>query len=147
MTQLVQETEIKEKSDNIWCLINSLKEKPVYPAIVQKLLITAHEEEYFDHDLTYEEKYTEWLELREGLIVSQIEDKSNLLGVGDAIILDFAKHALLRAPRVTRCGLILPLLSQQGYTAQPKDTLTYYGVILAQISAYQQSAFKKSLRC
>ena len=147
MTQLGQEAEIKEKLDNIWYLFNSLKEKPVYPAIVQRVLITAHEEEYFDHDLTYEEKYTEWLELRAGLIISQIEEKSNLLGVGDAIILDLKKHALLRAPRVTRCGLILPMLSEQGYTKQPKDTLTYYEAILAQIKAYQHSTIKKSLRC
>lgn len=147
MTQLGQEATIKEKSDTIWSLFNSLKEKPVYPAIVQEMLITAHEEEYYDHDLEYDEKYSEQLEIRAGLIVGHRDEKSNLLGVGDAVILDFQKHALLRAPKVTRCGLILPMLAAQGFTTQPKDTLTYYDAILAQIEAFQQSAIKKSLRC
>ena len=147
MTQLGREAEIREKSDTIWCLFNSLKEKPVYPAIIQSALVTAHEAEYCDHDLAYDEKSTEWLEIRTGLIVGHREEKSNLLGVGDAVILDFSKRALLRAPKVTRSGLILPMLSEHGYTAQPKDTLTYYDAVLAQIKAFQRSAIKKSLRC
>ena len=126
--------------------VQLLKEKPVYPAIIQSAVITAHEAEYYDHDLAYDEKYTEWLEIRTGLIVGHREEKSNLLGMGDAVILDLSKRALLRAPKVTRCGLIPPMLSEHGYTAQPKDTLTYYDAVLAQIKAFQRSAIKKSLR-
>ena len=110
-------------------------------------MITAHEEEYIDHDLDYEEKYTEWLELREGFIVGHLTEKSDLLGVGDAVILNIGKHVLMRTPRVTRCGLVLPMISYQGYDAQPKDVLTYFEDILGCINTFQQSAIKKSLRC
>ena len=131
----------------IWDRIASLKEKPIYPAIMRRVLITAHEEEYIDHDLDYDEKYTEWLELREGFIVGNIEQKSNLLGIGDAIILDIGKHVLMRTPRVTRCGLVLPLVSYQGCTYQPQDYLTYFEDMLAWMDGFMESAIKKSLRC
>jgi hypothetical protein len=131
----------------IWEQVKSLEYKPIYPAIMQKVLITAHEEEYIDHDLDYDEKYTEWLELREGLIVGTIEEKSNLLGIGDAVILDIGKHALMRAPRVTRCGLVVPMVSYQGCTCQPQDYITYFEDMLAQIESYKGSLIKKSLRC
>jgi hypothetical protein len=131
----------------IWEQVKSLEDKPIYPAIVQQVLITAHEEEYIDHDLDYDEKYTEWLELREGLIVGTIEEKSNLLGIGDAVILDIGKHALMRAPRVTRCGLVVPMVSYQGCTCQPQDYITYFEDMLAQIEFYKDSTIKKSLRC
>ncbi len=111
------------------------------------MLITAHEEEYIDHDLEYDEKYSEWLELREGFIVGNIEAKSNLLGIGDAIILDIGKHVLMRTPRVTRCGLVLPMVSYQGHTSQPMDYLTYFENMIAWIEAYKNSEIKKSLRC
>ena len=131
----------------IWEQVRSLEEKPIYPAIMRRVLITAHEEEYIDHDLAYDEKYTEWLELREGFIVGHIEQKSNLLGIGDAIILDIGKHVLMRTPRVTRCGLVLPLVSYQGCTYQPQDYLTYFEDMLAWIDGFMESAIKKSLRC
>ncbi len=54
---------VKKNATIIWEQVKSLEIKPIYPAIVQKVLITAHEEEYFDHIPDYEEKYTEWLEL------------------------------------------------------------------------------------
>lgn len=136
-----------KNAQTIWDQIESLKDKPIYPAIMQKVLITAHEEEYIDHDLDYDEKYTEWLELREGLIVGTIEEKSNLLGIGDAVILDIGKHVLMRAPRVTRCGLVVPMVSYQGCTCQPQDYITYFEDMLAQIESYKDSTIKKSLRC
>lgn len=138
---------IETNKNRVWDEINKLEEKPIYPAIMQRVLITAHEEEYFDHDLEYEEKYTEWLELREGFIVEHLPEKSNLLGIGDAIILDIGKHVLMRTPRVTRCGLVLPMISYQGHTSQPKDYLTHFEDILAWIEAYKDSAIKKSIRC
>jgi hypothetical protein len=131
----------------IWEQVRSLEEKPIYPAIMRRVLITAHEEEYIDHDLEYDEKYSEWLELREGFIVGNIEQKSNLLGIGDAIILDIGKHVLMRTPRVTRCGLVLPMVSYQGHTSQPMDYLTYFENMIAWIEAYKNSEIKKSLRC
>ncbi len=146
MVDYGEDPAIIKNAQTIWDQIESLKDKPIYPAIVQKVLITAHEEEYMDQDLEYDEKYTERLELREGFIVGTIEEKYNLLGIGDAIILDIGKHVLMRAPRVTRCGLILPRISYQGHTSQPRDYLTYYENMLAQIDAFRQSAIKKSLR-
>jgi hypothetical protein len=131
----------------IWEQVKSLEDEPIYPAIVQQVLITAHEEEYIDHDLEYEEKYTEWLELREGFIVGTIKEKSNLLGIGDAVILDIGKHTLMRTPRVKRCGLVLPMISYQGCTCQPQDYITYFEDMLAQIESYKDSLIKKSLRC
>ena len=141
-----QDQKIKQKAADIWSIILSLSEVPIYPAIVQEMQITAREEEYFDRDLSYEEKYTEWLDLRAGLIVAVTETKSNLLGIGDAIILDIQKHVLLRAPRVKRCGLVLPLIYARGYLAQPRDYVEYFQAIMEKIEAYQQSAIKKSLR-
>ena len=138
---------IVKNAQIIWEQVRSLEEKPIYPAIVQKVLITANEEEYIDHDLEYDEKYSEWLELREGFIVGNIEAKSNLLGIGDAIILDIGKHVLMRTPRVTRCGLVLPMVSYQGHTSQPKDYLNYFEDMLAWMDAFKESAIKKSLRC
>ena len=131
----------------IWNRIESLRETPIYPAIMRRVLITAHEEEYIYHDLDYDEKYTEWLELREGFIVGNIEAKSNLLGIGDAIILDIDKHVLMRAPRVTRCGLVLPMISYQGHTSQPKDYVFYFEDMITWLEAYEESAIKKSIRC
>ncbi len=40
---------VKKNATIIWEQVKSLEIKPIYPAIVQKVLITAHEEEYFDH--------------------------------------------------------------------------------------------------
>jgi len=138
---------IEKNKTKIWEEIKNLEEKPIYPTIVQKVLITAHEEEYFDHELDYEEKYAEWLELREGFIVSHLEQKSSLLGIGDAIILDIGKHVLMRTPRVTRCGLVLPMVAYQGQTSHPKDYLTYYEDILIWIDTYKKSTIKKSIWC
>ena len=74
------------------------------------MLITAKEEEYYDRDLDYDEKYAEWLELREGFIVAHFDKKNQLLGIGDCAILDIEKHCLLRVPRVSRNGLVLPMI-------------------------------------
>jgi len=147
MTIRDQRQLIEENKTRIWEAVKHLKDKPIYPAIMRRVMINAHEEEYIDHDLDYDEKYTEWLELREGFIVGQIEQKSNLLGVGDAIILDIGKHVLMRVPRVTRCGLVLPMVSYQGHTSQPKDYMTYFDDMLAWMEAYKKSAIKKSIRC
>lgn len=147
MTNLKQEAAIRRNKEIIWEQVKTLDESPIYPAIVQRMLITATEEEYYDHDLDYDEKYTEWLELRQGFIVAHLEEIGQLLGVGDCIILDLDKHTLLRAPRVTRCGLLIPLISYQGYISQPKDYLDYFDTILAFLEQYRQSVIKKSLRC
>ena len=147
MDQKDQEQVIEKNRERIWEEIKQLKEKPIYPVIMRRMLITAHEEEYIDHELDYDEKYTEWLELREGFIVGQIEEKSDLLGIGDAIILDIGKHVLMRTPRVTRCGLVLPIISYQGYTSQPRDYLTYFEDMLAWMDAFKESPIKKSIRC
>jgi len=138
---------IENNKTRIWEEVKQLEDKPIYPAIMQRVLITAHEEEYIDHDLDYEEKYTEWLELREGFIIDHLTEKSDLLGVGDAVILDIGKQVLMRAPRVTRCGLVLPMVSYQGHTNQPNDYLTYFDDMLAWIDAFKESANKKSIRC
>ena len=147
MDQKNQEQVIEKNRERIWEEIKQLKEKPIYPAIMRRMLITAHEEEYIDHDLEYDEKYTEWLELREGFIVGYIEAKSDLLGIGDAIILDIGKHVLMRTPRVTRCGLVLPMISYQGHTSQPMDYLTYFEDMLDWLDAFKESAIKKSIIC
>jgi len=109
MTNPEQGAVIRKNRETIWEHIRSLDELPIYPAIVQKVLITTREEEYYDRDLDYDEKYTEWLELRPGFIVAHFEEKGQLLGVGDCLILDINKHVLLRALRVTRCGLVMPM--------------------------------------
>jgi len=147
MNNLKQEDAIRRNKGIIWERVRTLDEFPIYPAIVQQVLITATEEEYYDHDLDYDEKYTEWLELRQGFIVAHLEEIGQLLGVGDCVILDLDKHTLLRAPRVTRCGLLIPLISYQGYISQPKDYLDYFDTILAFLEQYRQSVIKKSLRC
>jgi hypothetical protein len=140
------ETAIHTKKSEIWERMRALSELPVYPAIVQQVLITAKEEEYYDRDLDYDEKYTEWLEIRQGFIVAHFEEKNQLLGVGDCAILDFEKQVLLRAPRVSRHGLVLPMISYQGHVSQPRDYLTYYEVILDLVEGYKASAIKGSLR-
>lgn len=147
MTHLEQEAAIRRNKEIIWKQVKALDEFPIYPANVQQVLITAKEEEYYDHDLDYDEKYTEWLELRQGFIVAHLEEKGQLPGVGDCVILDIDKHTLLRAPRVTRCGLVLPLIPYQGFIAQPRDYLTYFEVMLGFLNQLMQSAIKKSLRC
>lgn len=147
MTSSHQDPAIREHAARIWALVDALAEKPIYPAIIQQLLITHKEAEYFDHDLAYDEQYTEWLELRPGFIVAHFETKGELVGVGDCTILDIGKRALLRAPRVTRCGLVLPIISYQGYNAQPKDYLEYYDGMIEYLQAFQTAAIKKSLRC
>lgn len=140
-----QQHQIEENRKKIWDEIKCLKDKPIYPAIVRKVMITPHEEEYIDHDLGYDEKYAERLELREGFIVGHVEHKSDLLGIGDAIILDIAKHALLRAPRATRCGLVLPMISYQGHTSQPMDYLTYFEDMLNWLDGFKESEIKESI--
>ena len=140
------EAAIQKNRELIWERINALDEKPIYPAIVQQVLITAREEEYYDRDLDYDEKYTEWLELRQGFIVADLEEKDQLLGVGDWVILDIEKHVLLRAPRVSRRGLVLPMISYQGHISQPRDYLNYFEIILNLIQDYQSAAIKHSLR-
>jgi len=147
MTSPEQEAAIRKNKAIIWEQIKALDESPVYPAIVQQVLITAREEEYYDRDLDYDEKYTEWLELRPGFIVAYFEDKGQLLGVGDCAILDIGKRTLLRAPRVTRCGLVLPMIPYQGHVSQPNDYLTHFDIMLEFLDKYRESAIKKSLRC
>ncbi len=142
-----QDPAIQANAAKIWALVDALEEKPIYPAIVQQMLITVKEAEYFDHDLAYDEQYTEWLELRPGFIVAHFEVKGQLVGVGDCAILDVGKRDLLRAPRVTRCGLVLPMISYQGHIAQPKDYLDYYDSMIEYLQDFKQAAIKKSLRC
>lgn len=146
MTHPQQIPTLQGYAARIWVLVDALDEKPIYPAIVQQMLITHKEAEYFDHDLAYDEQYTEWLELRPGFIVAHFETNGELLGVGDCTILDIGKRALLRAPRVTRCGLVLPVISYQGYTAQPKDYLDYYDRMVEYLQGFRTAAIKKSLR-
>lgn len=137
---------IRKNKEQIWAQIREMDEKPIYPAIVQQVLITAKEEEYYDRDLDYDEKYTEWLELRQGFIIAHLDEKDQLLGIGDCVILDIEKHVLLRAPRVSRRGLVLPMISYQGHISQPKDYLMYFDIINKLIQDYQSSAIKHSLR-
>jgi len=130
------EAAIRENKEQIWEQIRALDEMPIYPAIVQQVLITAREEEYYDRDLDYDEKYSEWLELRQGFIVAHLEQKEQLLGVGDCVILDIEKHVLLRAPRVSRLGLVIPMIPNQGHISQPRDYLTNYEIIIDLIKTY-----------
>lgn len=146
MTNPENEAAMRKNKEEIWEQIKALDEQPIYPAIVQQVLITAKEEEYYDRDLDYDEKYTEWLELRRGFIVAHFEEKQQLLGVGDCVILDIDKHVLLRAARVSRHGLVIPMISYQGYISQPQDYLTYYEIILNLIQEYKASPIKGSLR-
>ena len=138
--------EIKHNRAIIWEQIRSLGEVPIYPAIVQQMLISAKEESYYDRDLDYDEKYTEWLELRQGFIVAHFEEKGQLLGIGDCVILDVEKNSLIRAPRVTRCGLVLPMIPYQGFISQPKDYITYFESMKSFIEDFDKAAIKKSLR-
>lgn len=140
------EAAIRENKEQIREQIRALDEMPIYPAIVQQVLITAKEEEYYDRELDYDEKYTEWLELRQGFIVAHFGEKQQLLGVGDCVILDIEKHVLLRAPRVSRRSLVIPMISCQGHISQPRDYLTYYEIILNLIQDYKASPIKGSLR-
>ena len=110
MTNPEQEAAIWKNAEIIWEQIEALDELTNYPAIVQEMLVTTYEEEYYDRDLDYEEKYTEWLEVQQGFIVAHFEEKDQLLVVGDCIILDIGKHDLLLAPKVTRCGLVIPMI-------------------------------------
>jgi hypothetical protein len=146
MNESVNKAVIQRNKEIIWDRMNALDSEPIYPAIVQQVLITAKEEEYYDRDLDYDEKYTEWLELRQGFIVAHLEEKDQLLGIGDCVILDFDKHALLRAPRVSRRGLVLPMISYQGYVSQPQDYVTYSETILNMLQDFIISPIKNSLR-
>jgi hypothetical protein len=96
------ETTIRKNAAIIWKQIEAFDDFPIYPAIVQEVFVTAKEEEYIDHDLDYEEKHTEWLELRRRFILAHFEQDDQLLGVGDCVILGIGKHDRLRAPRVIR---------------------------------------------
>ena len=146
MSEPDNEAVIQENKQEIWERVKVLDEKPIYPAIIQQVLITAREEEYYDRDLDYDEKYTEWLELRQGFIVAHLEQKEQLLGVGDCVILDIEKHVLLRAPRISRRGLVLPMIPYQGHISQPRDYFTYYEIILNLFEEYKVSPIKRSLR-
>ena len=146
MTYSLQDPAIRENTAHIWELVDALDEKPIYPAIVQQVLITAKEAEYYPDDLAYDEQYTEWLELRPGFVVAHFEAKGQLVGVGDCAILDIEKRALLRAPRVSRCGLVLPMISYQGHVSQPRDYLDYYDGMLAYLQGFGEAAIKRSLR-
>ena len=139
--------QIQENRQAIWRMIDALDELPRYPAIVRRVDITASEEEYFDHELSYEEKYDEELHLREGFIIAALEATDQVLGVGDCVILDCAKRALLRAPRVARCGLVLPMIPYQGSIQQPLDYLTYFDTIQVCIQEQNASFHKHTLRC
>jgi len=141
------ETIIQNNKHEIWEQIKAVDELPIYPAIVQQVLITTKEEEYYDRDLDYEEKYTEWLELRQGFIVAHFEEKNQMLGIGDCVILDIEKYVLLRAPRVSRHGLVIPMISYQGHVSQPQDYLTFFDVMVNLLENIKQSVIKKSLRC
>ena len=145
MTNTGPDSTLQKNKSILWERVNKLDPKPIYPAIIRRVLITAKEEEYIDHDLNYDEKYSEELALRQGFIVAHFEVKNQLLGVGDCAILDIGKRALLRAPRVTRCGLVLPMLSYQGHTSQPQDYLTYFESMIAFLDRFEASAIKKSL--
>ena len=147
MTNPDSDSTLQTNKYTLWERVNKLNQKPIYPAIVRRVLITATEEEYFDHDLEYEEKYSEELELRQGFIVAHFEVKNELLGIGDCAILDIGKRVLLRAPRVRRCGLVLPMLSYQGYNAQPQDYRSYFEDMMNFLDHFEASTIKKSLRC
>lgn len=146
MTISDNEAAVHKNKGVIWERIKSLDELPIYPSIVQQVLITAKEEEFYDRDLDYDEKYTEWLELRQGFIVAHLEQKKQLQGVGDCVILDIEKQVLLQAPRVLRRGLVIPMISYQGHISQPRDYLTYYEITLNLIQEYDASQIKGSLR-
>ena len=133
--------------DHVWKQVDALDALPRYPAIVRRVAITAREEEYFDRELEYDEKYEEELTLREGLVIAHFEQKAELLGIGDCLILDIAKRTLLRTPRISRCGLVLPMIPYQGSTSNPQDYLTYFETINARIQAYCESYQKDTIRC
>lgn len=82
MTISDNEAAVHKNKGVIWERIKSLDELPIYPSIVQQVLITAKEEEFYDRDLDYDEKYTEWLELRQGFIVAHLEQKKQCRGLG-----------------------------------------------------------------
>ena len=144
VTDLTENVDVDNIKSIVWQQVDQMAEKPIYPAIVKRVLITANEETYYD-ELAYEDKYTEWLELRQGFIVAALSAKDQLIGIGDLIILDIAKRALMRAPRIRRCALILPLISYQGFTAQPKDYVEHFENINAFIEKHQRSSIKQTL--
>jgi hypothetical protein len=147
MTATPNYTKIKDRKEAIWSMINTLEQAPRYPAILRRVDFTARDEEYIDHQLSYEEKYDEELQLREGFIIAALEERRQLLGVGDCVILDLGKRTLLRAPRVARCGLVLPMLSYQGSIQQPQDYITYFDLMQEAIQRYAASLQKRTLRC
>ena len=146
MSDNSEKTHIETNKRAVWAMLDALRETPRYPAIVRRLDITHDEAEYFDHELSYEEQYDEELQLREGFIVAALDEIGQLIGVGDAVILDIEKRALLRVPRVQRCGLVLPMVSQ-GSIQQPRDYLTYFEVIQEALQRFSQSHQKRTLRC
>jgi hypothetical protein len=87
------------------------------------------------------------LELPRDFIEAHFEEKNQLLGVGDCIILDIGKHVLLRTLRVTRCGLVIPMIPYPGYIAQPRDYLTYFEPMIDFLKQFKESWVKKSLQC
>lgn len=141
------ENEISKVQEEIWKELSALKRYPIYPAIIRRVSITSTEEEYFDHELSYEEKYQEELSLREGFVIAAVEEKGQLLGIGDCIILDIAKRALLRAPLVKRCGVVLPLLPYQGMVTHPRDYLDFGDHILQTLTQYRNSSLSSTLFC
>ncbi|UCD99373.1 MAG: hypothetical protein JSV42_01205 [Chloroflexota bacterium] len=62
------------------------------------------------------------------------------------MILDVEKHVLLRAPRVSRRGLVIPMILYQGHVSQPKDYINYFETILNLIEDHLSSPIKNSLR-
>lgn len=138
---------IEDNKHRIWEEISKLEKKPLHPAKMRRVLITIQEKEYFDHDLDYDEKYTELLVLQQGFIGAHLTKKSDLLGIRNAVILDIAKHRLMCTSTVTGSGLGLLMVSYQGCTCQPQDDMTYFKDMLAQIKSYKDSLIKKILRC
>jgi hypothetical protein len=127
---------IRINKSRIWQEINAKTKLPSYPALVQELLITAQEAEYYDRNLAYDEQYREWLEMREGFIIDRLNEKTEIIGVDDYVILDIGKQNIIRAPMVIRGGVEIPMISYVGSRNQPKDYITYFDVVISLIDKY-----------
>lgn len=127
---------IRINKSRIWQEINAKTKLPSYPALVQEILITAQEAEYYDRDLAYAEQYREWLEMREGFIIDRRNEKTEVIGIGDYVILDVGKQNIIRAPMVIRGGIEIPMISYIGSNTQPKDYITYFDVVIRLIDKY-----------